>query len=106
MRYVDDRDSTLLQPANNGEQALRLVVGKRGGRIVHHPDAGVLRQCCCDLDDLLMGNAEFMQGPAWIDVRAQQGQYTLCVLQRLLNIDRARYPASRLPPQKDVLRHT
>ena len=39
VRDVDDRDRLLLEPADDAEDELRLLLGERGGRLVHDQDA-------------------------------------------------------------------
>jgi hypothetical protein len=59
MGDVDDRRAVRAQRIDGLEQlpALRLV--ERCGRLVHHQNPGVERDCLGDLDHLLGGHVEF-----------------------------------------------
>ena len=58
VRDVEDGDALLAQPAHQRQQRLGLVVGQRGGGLVHHDDAGVERAGLDDLDHLLLRHRE------------------------------------------------
>ena len=58
VRDVDDRDLLLLEPADDAEDELRLLLGQRGGRLVHDQDAGLAGERAGDLDDALLGDGE------------------------------------------------
>ena len=58
----------LLQSRDHREQQFGLAVGQRRGWLVHHQNAGVLRQRLGDFDHLLLGDAEAVHRDARIDI--------------------------------------
>ncbi len=55
---VEDGDAALGEAADDGVEELDLVVGQRGGRLVHLDDPGVEADRLGDLDDLLLGDRQ------------------------------------------------
>ena len=58
VRDVDDRYAVAAQPADHGEEAARLVVGQRGGRLVEGDQAAAGPHGAHDLDHLPLRRAE------------------------------------------------
>ena len=54
VRDVQEADAALLEPAHERVEQLDLVVGERGGRLVHDEQPGVQGERLGDLDDLLL----------------------------------------------------
>ena len=50
------------EPADRGEDALDLVVGERGGRLVEDEDPGAAHHPAGDLDELLLGQRQLLAG--------------------------------------------
>ena len=55
---VEDRDAAVGQPPDDGVEEPDLVVGQRGGGLVHRDDARVVADGLGDLDDLLLGDRQ------------------------------------------------
>ncbi len=55
---VEDRHAALPQPLDQAVQELDLLVGERGGRLVHRDDPGVMRDRLDDLHDLLSSDGQ------------------------------------------------
>ena len=82
VRDVEDADAELLEPADELEQNLDLVIGQRRGRLVEHEDARVQRAGLDDLDHLLLGDREPAHRRARAEARLadlleQRGRLTL-----------------------------
>ena len=58
MTDEDDGDATLLELADDGEQALHFRVGQCRGWFVHDEDLGVTDQGAADGDQLAIGDGE------------------------------------------------
>ena len=65
---VDDRDALVAQPPDEREEALRLVMGERGGRLVEDQQPGRSRQGAGDLDDLPLADAQRRHESTRVDV--------------------------------------
>ena len=55
---VEDRDAARGEPPDDRVEQLDLVVGERGGRLVHRDDPRVEADRLGDLDDLLLGDRQ------------------------------------------------
>ena len=55
---VNDPDTLRFQFVDHPEQSLGFAGGEGGAGFIHHDDAGILRECLGDLDDLLLGDGE------------------------------------------------
>src|SRR5581483_12467475 len=58
VREVQDRDAAPVQPVDNLEQAGRLVLAERRGRLVHHDELGAPRERPQELDLLSIANRQ------------------------------------------------
>ena len=104
VRDVEDAHAELLEPADELEQNLDLVIGQRRGRLVEHEDARVQRAGLDDLDHLLLGDREPAHRRARAEARLadlleQRGRLTL---HRLAVDDPV---LERLAADEDVLGH-
>ncbi len=75
VRDVHHRHAAVAQPAYQGEQPFGVGQGQRAGRLVQHQHAHVQQQGAGDLDELLQGRAEAIDGAVWLDFRVfEHGQ--------------------------------
>ncbi len=72
MRNIDDGNAILLELANTFEQPNDFVFRKRRRRLIHYKNSRVLRQRFCDLDHLLLCDAEIVRQRMRIDWSSQQ----------------------------------
>ena len=100
MADEEDRDAAPGELTDLGEQALHLVRGQRGRRLVHDQDADVQRDRLRDLDRLLRGDREAARRRPWVQAHVERGENRLGLAVHLPPVDdRAALPVA----DEDVL---
>ena len=103
MRDVDDPAAAILQLLNDAEEMVDLLLGQRGGGLVHDDDLRVVRERLGDLDHLHLRNRQIGHLLARIHVDAQLVEDRLRVAVHLRMIDEG--PLLGIAPQPEVVHH-
>ena len=101
VRDVDDADALGLQATDQFEQAKRLLVGERRGRLVQDQHRRLGAQPLGNLDHLLLGPRQPGHGAAAVDVELQVREHALGATDHRCPIEQQ--PAPRFLPQEQVL---
>ena len=103
VRDVDDPAAAILQLLNDAEEMVDLLLGQRGGGLVHDDDLRVVRERLGDLDHLHLRNRQIGHLLARIHVDAQLVEDRLRVAVHLGMIDEE--PLLGIAPQPEVVHH-
>ena len=104
VRDINDSHTFGLQLCDGLEELCGFFIGQRRGWLVHDDDLGLMIQCLCDLDHLLLRNAETADPASDVDIHLQRIDNGLRVAVDVLPVD-ARGVFHRKRAEEDVFRN-